>query len=127
MPRNKVAHCKDGWQYVNITVHKNQKVIKILKLNTKGLIYDLTANRTAMSTLSPAAFMLYSHFIQNITDYTEVLSRKTLLETTTLSSRTYDSAVKELIANGYLVKTTHPDYEDYYLFYEDPRRQRTHA
>lgn len=119
MPKNTVRYQKDGWQYVDITVYKNQKVIKIIKRHDKGLMFDIAANKAAIRSLSPAAFMLYSHFIQNVPNFVEVLSRKTLIESTALSSRTYDSAVKELIDKGYLVKSEHPDYDDYYLFYED--------
>ena len=120
MARNAVRHITDGWQYKEIKVHNNQKVVKIIKLHSKGLIYDIAANKAAMKNLSPAGFMLYSHFIQNVPDFTEVLSRKTIVETTTLSDRTYDSAIKELIAKSYLIKTENPDFKDYYLFYEMP-------
>jgi hypothetical protein len=109
-----------GTQYIKLKVHTNQKVVRIIKCHQKGLIYDLNANKAAIKNLTPAAFMLYSHFIQNIPDFIEVLSRKALIETTALSDRTYDSAIKELIAKGYMVKTNHPSYKDYYLFYEDP-------
>ena len=118
MPRNVVRYQKDGWQYVDITVYKHQKVVKIIKRHDKGLMFDLAANKAAIRNLSPAAFMLYSHFIQNMPNFIEVLSRKALIENTALSSRTYDSAVKELIDKGYLVKTEHPDYDDFYFFYE---------
>ena len=120
MARNTVRHITDGWQYKEIKVHNNQKVVKIIKLHSKGLIYDISANKAAIKNLTPAAFMLYSHFIQNVPDFIEVLSRKTIVETTALSDRTYDSAIKELITKGYLVKTEHPDFKDYYLFYEMP-------
>jgi hypothetical protein len=120
MPKNIVRRQIDGWQYIDITVHHNQKVVKIIKRHQKGMMFDLASNKAAIKNLTPSAFMLYSHFIQNIPDFIEVLSRKTLLSTTALSERTYDSAVKELITKGYLVKTDHPDYSDYYLFYEAP-------
>ena len=120
MPKNTIQVVKDGWQYTNIKVYKNQKVVKTIKLHNKGFGFDIVANRAAIKTLTPPAFMLYSHFIQNAPDYIEALSRKLILETTGLTIRTYKAAVEELIDKDYLVKTHHPDYEDYYLFYESP-------
>lgn len=120
MPKNTIRTIKDGWQYTDITVYKNQKVVKTIKCHNKGFSFDITANRTAIKQLTPPAFMLYSHFIQNAPDYLEALSRKTILDTTGLTIRTYKGAVDELIEKNYLVRTEHPDFEEYYLFYESP-------
>lgn len=120
MPKNIIRVQKDGMQHIDIQVYNNQKVVKTIKCHNKGFGFDITANRTAIKTLTPPAFMLYSHFIQNAPGYIEALSRKTILDCTGLTIRTYKSAVQELIDKGYLVKTEHHDYNDYYLFYELP-------
>ena len=120
MPRNIIRIQKDGTQYMDIQVYNNQKVVRTIKKHEKGLIFDIAANKSAIRNLTPPAFMLYSHFIQNVPDYLEALSRKTIIETTSLTDHTYDVAIKELITKGYLVKSEHVDYEDYYLFYELP-------
>ena len=120
MPRNIIRVQKDGSQYMDIQVYNNQKVVRTIKKHNKGLIFDIAANKDAMKNLTPPAFMLYSHFIQNVPDYIEALSKKIIVETTSLTNHTYDVAVKELIQKGYLVKTEHINYDDYYLFYEIP-------
>lgn len=120
MPKNTIRVIKDGWQYADITVYKHQKVVKTIKCHKKGFGFDITANREAIKNLTPPAFMLYSHFIQNAPDYLEALSRKIILDTTGLTIRTYKSAVQELIDKNYLVRSEHPDFEEYYLFYEQP-------
>ena len=125
MPKNIVRVQKDGWQYANIQVYNNQKVIKIIKCHDRGMMFDIAANKSAIQNLSPSAFMLYSHFIQNIPDYIEVLSRKVILEQTSLTIRTYKNAVDELIDKGYLVRVEHNDYNDYYHFYESPSETET--
>lgn len=120
MPKNIIRVQINAEQYTDFQVYKNQKVIKIIKCYERGFSFDINANRLAIKTLTPSAFMLYSHFIQNANNYIEALSRKNILETTGLTIRTYQSAVQELIEKNYLVKSEHIDYEDYYLFYEMP-------
>lgn len=122
MPKNIIRVQKDGSQYMDIQVYNNQKVVRTIKKHNKGLIFDIAANKDAMKNLTPPAFMLYSHFIQNVPDYIEALSKKIIVETTSLTNHTYDVAVKELIQKGYLVKTEHTNYDDYYLFHEIPTK-----
>ena len=120
MPKNTIRVQKEGWQYTDIKVYKNQKVVKTVKCHNKGFSFDITANRAAIKNLTPPAFMLYSHFIQNAPDYIEALSRAIILECTGLTIRTYKSAVQELMDKHYLVRSEHPDFEEYYIFYESP-------
>jgi hypothetical protein len=120
MPKNKIRVQKDGWQYIDIQVYKNQKVVQTIKRHQKGMMFDIEANKAAIKDLSPNAFMLYSHFIQNTPGYIEALSKKRLIETTALTEKTYYRAVSELIDKNYLVPAEHPDYEDFYIFYELP-------
>jgi hypothetical protein len=120
MPKNKIRVQKDGWQHIDIQVYKNQKVVKIIKCHDKGMMFDIEANKAAIKDLSPNAFMLYSHFIQNTPGFIEALSKKRIIESTALTIKTYYTAVSELIEKHYLVPSEHPDYEEYYLFYELP-------
>lgn len=121
MPKNKIQTYVPGKGVLDIQVAANQKVIEIHKVNPKGkLILDIDANKQAMRSLSPQAYMLYMHFILNIPGYKEALSLKHIVETTSLSERTYYKAVNELIEKNYLVKEDHLDFSDYYGFYESP-------
>ena len=96
----------------------NQKVITVIKSKPKGYILDIEANKVARKTLSSDAYSLYMHFVLNVPWYTEALSMKHNLDTSSLSERTYYKSVNELIEKGYLVKTQHKQIKEYYLFYE---------
>ena len=96
----------------------NQKVVTVLKSKPRGYILDIEANKLARQTLSSDAYSLYMHFVLNVPGYTEALSMKHNLETSSLSERTYYKSVNELIEKGYLVKAPHEQIKEYYLFYE---------
>lgn len=118
MAKNKIAVYSKGKQY-DIQVYANQKVVMTTKVNPKGgKIFDLDANKRAMQDLSPHGYVLYMHFIQNVPGYIEALSLKIITATTPLSEKTYYKAVNELITKGYLVRTFHEDYNEFYIFYE---------
>lgn len=123
MPKNIIRVQLNSEQYADFQVYKNQKVIKTIKCHERGFSFDITANRIAIKELTPSAFMLYSHFVQNAPNYIEALSRKRILECTGLTARTYKTAVQELIDKGYLVRSEHIDYEEYYIFYEMPSQK----
>ena len=108
----------DG-QYYDIKLAPNQKVVTVIKSKPKGYILDIEANKIARETLSSDAYSLYMHFVLNIPGYTEALSMKYNLNTSSLSERTYYKAVNELIEKGYLVKKPHDQIKEYYLFYEN--------
>ena len=93
----------DG-QHYDIKLAPNQKVVTVVKSKPKGYILDIEANKIARKTLSSDAYSLYMHFVLNVPGYTEALSMKHNLQTSTLSERTYYKAVNELIEKGYLVK-----------------------
>jgi hypothetical protein len=97
----------------------NQKVVTVIKSKPKGYILDIEANKTARKALSSDAYSLYMHFVLNVPWYTEALSMKHNLDTSSLSERTYYKSINELIEKGYLVKTPHERIKEYYLFYED--------
>ena len=106
-------------KYYDIKLAPNQKVVTVIKSKPKGYILDIDANKLARKTLSSDAYSLYMHFVLNIPGYTESLSMKYNIETSSLSERTYYKAVNELIEKGYLVKTPHEQIKEYYLFYEE--------
>lgn len=108
----------DKDRHYDIKLAPNQKVVTVVKSKPKGYILDIEANKLARKTLSSDAYSLYMHFVLNIPGYTEALSMKHNLDTSTLSERTYYKAVNELIEKGYLVKTPHEQIKEYYLFYE---------
>ena len=97
----------------------NQKVVTVIKSKPKGYILDIEANKAARKTLSSDAYSLYMHFVLNVPWYTEALSMKYNLNTSSLSERTYYKSINELIEKGYLVKTPHDRIKEYYLFYEN--------
>ena len=109
---------KDG-QHYDIKLAPNQKVVTVIKSKPKGYILDIDANKIARKTLSSDAYSLYMHFVLNVPGYTEALSMKYNLDTSTLSERTYYKAVNELIEKRYLVKKPHEQIKEYYLFYEN--------
>lgn len=108
----------DGKHY-DIKLAPNQKVVTVVKSKPKGYILDIEANKVARKKLSSDAYSLYMHFTLNVPGYTEALSMKHNVETSSLSERTYYKAVNELIQKGYLVKTPHDQIKEYYLFYEN--------
>lgn len=112
------VQASDG-KYYDIKLAPNQKVVTVLKSKPRGYILDIEANKLARKMLSSDAYSLYMYFVLNIPGYTESLSMKHNLETSSLSERTYYKAVNELIQKGYLVKTEHEQIKEYYLFYEN--------
>ena len=109
----------DGGKCYDIKLAPNQKVVTVVKSKPKGYILDISANRAAHKKLSSDAYSLYMHFVLNVPGYTEALSMKYITDNTDLSERTYYKAIKELIEQGYLVKTPHEQIKEYYLFYEN--------
>ena len=97
----------------------NQKVVTVIKSKPKGYILDIEANKTARKVLSSDAYSLYMHFVLNVPWYTEALSMKHNLDTSSLSERTYYKSINELIEKGYLIKKPHERIKEYYLFYEN--------
>jgi hypothetical protein len=106
-----------------IKLAPNQKVVTVIKSKPKGYILDIEANKRARKALSSDAYSLYMHFVLNVPGYTEALSIQHNLDTSSLSERTYYKAVNELIAKGYLIKTPHEQLKEYYLFYENGKKE----
>ncbi len=111
------VQASDG-KYYDIKLAPNQKIVTVVKSKPKGYILDIEANKLARKNLSSDAYSLYMHFVLNVPGYTEALSMKYNLATSSLSERTYYKSVNELIEKGYLVKTPHEQIKEYYLFYE---------
>ena len=111
------VQASDG-KYYDIKLAPNQKVVTVVKSKPKGYILDIESNKLARKNLSSDAYSLYMHFVLNIPGYTEALSMKHNLDTSSLSERTYYKAINELIEKGYLIKTPHERIKEYYLFYE---------
>lgn len=116
------VQASDG-KYYDIKLAPNQKVVTVIKSKPKGYILDIEANKLARKILSSDAYSLYMHFVLNVPGYTEALSMKHNLATSSLSERTYYKSVNELIEKGYLVKTPHEQIKEYYLFYEGGHRR----
>lgn len=120
MPKNKISKYISGQGVVYVTVAPNQKVIEVRKVNKKGKILDIDSNRLARKELSLAAYSLYMHLMLNLPGYQEALSVKKVTESCALSTKTYYKAVDELIEKKYLVKTPSTQFQEYYLFLENP-------
>ena len=116
------VHAGDG-KYYDIKLAPNQKVVTVIKSKPKGYILDIEANKVARKNLSSDAYSLYMHFVLNVPGYTEALSMKYNLDTSSLSERTYYKAINELIEKGYLIKTPHEQIKEYYMFYENGNRK----
>lgn len=114
---------------------KCQKAIRIKKERLKDDNFDVNfvANKKdmlyAMQQLSSVGFMLYMYCISNQQNYTFGLSKQDVLLSTGMADRSYTSAVKSLIDNGFLVYTgdqatdgveTAPLYD----FYSRPNRMQ---
>ena len=115
MPKNKIRVHKDDYFY-DIKVAPNQKVVKTIKSQK---VMNPDAVRIAIKSVSKEGFMLYMYLTLNKNDYTEALSIQNVSVATSLSERSYYSAVKELIEKKYLVKVPNEDYQNYYIFYHD--------
>ena len=107
----------DNQDYL-LKIAPNQKVVTVRKSKPRGYVLDIEANKLARKTLSSDAYSLYMHFVLNVPGYTEALSMKHNLDTSSLSERTYYKSVNELIDKNYLVKTPHEQIKEYYIFYE---------
>lgn len=110
----------EGYTYYDITVYPNQKIVQTIKCLPKSYIMDVRANKRAMQELSCHAFVLYQHFVQNVSGFVEALSAQNITRTSALTERKYRDAIDELMEKGYLVAV--PDCGDLelYRFYENP-------
>lgn len=105
------------------TKYPNQKQVKVIKepCNSKNIyaMINIEAMKNAAQKLKPAAFKLWVYFAKNQPHYELNLSSAAVLTEFGMKKDMYDSAVHELIENGFLVlgrKNT------FYDFYEKPLR-----
>lgn len=101
--------------------YPNQKIIKIIKENCDCkhiyAMINIEAIKYAAQHLKPAAFKLWIYFAKNQPFYDLNLSSAAVLSEFNMKKDMYDTAVHELIDNGFLVL-----YKDktFYHFYEIP-------
>lgn len=109
-----------GYTFYDITLYPNQKIVQTIKSLPKSYIMDVRANKRAMQELSCHAFILYQHFVQNVSGFVEALSFQAITKSSPLTERKYRDAVNELLEKGYLAVV--PDYDQFelYRFYENP-------
>lgn len=105
-----------------ILVSPNQKMIVTHKSesdkeNLYG-IFNIEAASTAARDLSDRAFKLWVRMNLHQDGYKYALSPVEVEKTFGMSDKRYRSAVNELIARGYLVKTE--EYRNTFDFYEKP-------
>ncbi|MDY3026966.1 MAG: hypothetical protein SOR74_08670, partial [Candidatus Faecivicinus sp.] len=98
----------------------NQKIVRIEKEPCgKGNLYaaiNLKALEAAAQNLDAGAFKLWIYFAKNQNGYEFALSSKDANTTFGLGKSQYDTAVKKLIASGYLINTQ----GNQYTFSETP-------
>lgn len=96
----------------------NQKIVKVDKEKCdKNNIYatiNIEAMEQAARDLKAGAFKLWVYFAKNQNGFEFALSNKDVLDTFGIKKDQYDSAVKELVANGYLIETS----SNHFLFTE---------
>lgn len=131
MKDSKIYYYKDGWNGA-IKIAKNQKVIQIHRIKNS---INFEANYFALNRLSSDAYVLYMYLLMRNPAQPWALSSKDVISRTSLSMRTYNNAVSELIEKKYLVEgeINLPQYslkgvecgmwhfeENAYHLYEDP-------
>lgn len=101
----------------------NQKTIAINKelsdKEHKYSIYNLEALQYAMITLKGESFKLWCYLNKNQSGYEFGLSCVDAVKWGIGSRSSYDRAVKDLIAKGFLVETS----SNHYNFYEKPKEE----
>lgn len=104
----------------------NQKTIKVQKEETnkeKEANYyaaiNLDALQSAMINLDGNAFKLWMYFSKNKNGHTFALSKVDAIKWGVGSKSSYDRAVRKLIEEGYLIKTS----PNHYDFYEVPKKE----
>ena len=102
----------------------NQKTIKVQKeICDSQHLYaaiNLNALQTAMIDLKGETLKLWLYMAKNQDNYTFALSFVDAVKWGVGSKSSYDRAVKELIAKGYLVETS----SNHYTFYELPKENK---
>lgn len=93
---------ENGQQY-SIIVAKNQKVIKIHRIQ-KSINFE--ANKKAMEDLSDSAYKMYMYLLLHEQNRVWALSRTDACNRTKQKERTYLNSIKELISKKYLTKGT---------------------
>lgn len=97
---NKIYYNKRGYKG-EIKLAKNQKVVQIHRVQ-KGINFE--SQYKALRELTTDAYALFSYLIMCPTEYPWALSSKDVIEHTSLSIRTYNKAIQELIEKRYLVQ-----------------------
>lgn len=95
----------------------NQKVIQVRKPKARMpfFIVDSRYMHKAMKELTYGGFKLWCYLSENKNGYLFGLSHKAVYESTGMSKSTYDSAIKELKAHGYLVQREDTDVYDFVI------------
>ena len=110
----------NGYSYYDITVYPNQKIVQTIKCLPKSYIMGVRANKRAMQELSCHAFVLYQHFVRNVSGFVEALSYQSIAKTSALTERKYRDAIDELTEKGYLAAVPDCGKIELYRFYENP-------
>ena len=110
-----------------MTAPKQKRIFISQKSNTDGKTPDSYYNKInrkaqnrAMKELGLPGFMMWMYMVSNMDFHEFDLSPTYLKNEYGLSDRHYDAAVKDLIEKGYLVKTPHNFYKNYYEFHDIP-------
>lgn len=101
----------------------NQKVVKIQKEKIEKednyAKINVDALQNAMIDLDGNTFKLWMYFSKNRDGHTFALSKVDAIKWGIGSKSSYDRAVRKLIEEGYLVKTS----PNHYDFYEVPQKE----
>lgn len=96
----------------NTVFHTNQKAVLICKNREKEGPKDIRVDNVfkkecikAFQELTPSGVKLYYYLLFNQDSYIGALSRDDVMETMRMSSKSYSTAVNELIRKGILIET----------------------
>lgn len=103
-----------------VACDKNNIYCKINKATMFSAMRDLKEPATinGKEIISKDAFALFMYFASNASEYKFALSQQAVLDETGIKRDAYQSAVKFLIAKGYLVPKR--EGSNWYIFHEQP-------
>lgn len=103
-----------------VACDKNNIYCKINKATMSSAMRDLKKPTivNGKETISKEAFALFMYFASNASEYKFALSQQAVLDDTGIKRDAYQSAVKFLIAKGYLVSKR--EGSNWFIFHEQP-------
>jgi len=94
-----------------------QTTVKTQEKGSKDNLLSIRSQqgeRIAMKTLTPSALKIYLFVTANANNYHFLLTSNDVTAELGISRRTYTSAIKELIDNGFLIKRADSEVWDFY-------------